>query len=105
MSEVPDNNLLMGFLRDIRDTAIDVFHDKVREFNKDKTMDAHDVLTSAAAAAVDHAIAGTVDTVYNHPSLYVEEQTVQVTPGSDTCKVTTQFHPGLAEMYLNEVST
>lgn len=100
-----DNDLLLGFLKDIRDTAVDVFHDKVHEFNKVKTMDAHDVLTSAAAAAVDHAIASTVDTVFNHPSLYVEEQTVQVTLGSDTCKITTQFRPGLAEMYLNEVST
>jgi hypothetical protein len=104
MSEV-EKNPLMGVLRDIRDTAIDVFSDKVREFNKDKTMDAHDVLTSVAAAAVDHAIAGTVDSVFNYPSLYIEEQTVKYTPGSDTCKITTQFIPGLAEMYLSEVST
>ena len=49
--------------KELRNTALVVFGDSVREFSKDTTNDGHDVLAKSCAAALDYALSGALTEV------------------------------------------
>lgn len=96
---------LLTVLKDIRVDSIEKFKDTIRILEKDDTLDGHDVLTGAAAKAIDHAIGSVVGTVFDHPGMYVEDLTMKVRPEHNDVEAVASFKPGLAQLYWDEVSS
>jgi len=95
---------LLTVMKDIRTESIEKFKDTVRELQKDETNDGHDVLVGSAAKAVDHAIGTVLNTVFDHPSFFVDQLTLERRDAENDFEVVAHFRPGLGELYWNEVS-
>lgn len=93
---------LVEKLNELRSDAIEVFSGQVRELSKDKTLDGHDVLTGAVAKALDHAIVGQLNMVYERPEFFVDR--IGLGKENEEITVECQFTEGLGEYYLKQVS-
>lgn len=96
-------DLLVDALNELRGNALEVFKDRVSELKKDDTLDGHDVLTGAAASALDHVIVGQLNMVYDRPEFFVDS--IGLGKEGEQITVECQFSKGLSEYYLNQVSS
>lgn len=99
-----DDAGLLTVLKDIRKDSVEVFNKALIDAYENNEGTKTDNLDAVVGKAVDHAISNVVGTVYDYPDLYVERLYLERESSNDL-RVTAQFREGLAELYLNEVST
>ena len=98
------NDVLLEYLNTTRAECIEKFIEHVSVLKKDDVNDGHDILVGSAGKAVDHAIGTVLNLMHDNPVLFVKGQQL-VRGDNEDSLIETEFKPGLAQQYWDQVSS